>query len=298
MQEKIEQYLEDLKNLAEYEKRAVKSLDSVKDLPRWKSSEYETTYLPALRLTGIVDKEAISLQNAADLHMHTEWSDGDKLDRVLAVAAEKGLDAIAITDHDCIEGALEARRRVHERRLKFAVVPGVEVSSRDGHIGALFVTKNIPKGLSAKETIRLIHEAGGIAVAHHPFVPSILEKILRAQLGCGYLIKELPFDAIECTNAVPGYALNYNRQAVEEMQKNHIKVAVTGSSDAHMARLVGMGRTYYSGNEGILSLYKNLKFGCSLGAEQYWKTKDKILYYLKLINAIIRNLLNKNESVN
>ena len=115
--------------------------------------------------------------------MHTQWSDGDDLDKVLDRALDQGLDAIAITDHDEIAGAMEARRRVHDRRLPLAVVPGTEVSSREGHIGGLFIMKKIPKDLSAAKTVDLIHQAGGIAVAHHPYSPKWLNKILGVQLG-------------------------------------------------------------------------------------------------------------------
>ena len=56
-----------------------------------------------------------------------------------------------------------------------------------------------------KKTVNLIHEAGGIAVAHHPYAPPFLNRIFRTKLGCGDLIKEVSFEPIECTNAVPGY---------------------------------------------------------------------------------------------
>ncbi len=158
----------DLKNLSRYEKTAQDDYEAVKDLSVWKPTSYEQFFLPGLRLLGIAERENITLQNTADLHLHTQWSDGDKLDRVLKQALALNLDAIAVTDHDEIDGALEARRLVHEKRLRIAVIPGIEISSRDGHIGALFVQKKIPKGLSAEETVDLIHQAGGIAVAHHP----------------------------------------------------------------------------------------------------------------------------------
>jgi len=234
----------------------------------------------------------------ADLHLHTQWSDGDDLERVLDQALATGLDAIAITDHDEIGGAFEARRLVHERRLPLAIVPGTEISSLEGHIGALFVMKTFPKGLPAAETVDLIHEAGGIAVAHHPYSPPWLNKVLRVQLGCGDLIKSIPFDAIECTNAVPGSGVKYNIAAIDAMRRQHISVAVTGGSDAHVAAFVGKGKTYYGGNEGILSLYHSLLLGFTRGAEGYWKTREKVYYYMRLINSMVRNMIKKAGSVN
>lgn len=294
----LEQYEKDFNMLQKYETDAENDLKSIENSPFWEATDYERIFLPHIRLAGIVNKHEITLQNSADLHIHTEYSDGDDLDKVLDMAMELNLDAISITDHDEIEGALEARRRVHECRLKLAVIPGIEVSSREGHIGALFVMKKIPKDLSAAETIQLIHEAGGIAVAHHPYSPKWIDRIMRMQLGCGDLIKSLPFDAIEVTNAVPGKGVKYNIRAIDEMRKHHIRVSVTGSSDAHHARFVGKGRTYYSGNQGVISLRRAFKFGFTLGAEGYWKTSEKFLYYSELITSVIKNRLRKFGSVN
>jgi len=294
----LEQYEADFTRLQEFEKDPLSDLHRVEGQDFWEPTEYERYYLPGLRLAGIRDKNRIILQNTADLHIHTTWSDGDDLDLVLKRAVSCGLDAIAITDHDEIEGAFEARRRVHDRRMPLSIVPGCEVSSKDGHIGALFVTKRFPTGLSAQETVRLIHEAGGVAVAHHPYSPWVIDKLLGIKLGCGDLIKSIDFDAIECTNAVPGWGARYNLAAVEAMQKQHINVAVTGGSDAHRAVFVGKGKTYYAGNEGVLSLHNSLIYGFTHGAEAYWKTREKFIYYSRLAVALINNAVKKFGSVN
>ncbi len=294
----LDQYEKDFASLQSYEENALIDLKEVEALDYWKPTEYERYFLPQLRLAGIKNRKHLALQNSADLHIHTEWSDGDNLDLVLQQAVKMGLDAIAITDHDEIEGALEARRRVHEQRLRLAVIPGCEISSRDGHIGALFVMKTIPKNLSAKETVSLIHEAGGIAVAHHPYPPVILEKMLRMKLGCRDLIKTVPFDAIECTNAVPGRAVKYNIEAIEQIRKLHVTVAVTGSSDAPCAKFVGKGKTYFAGNEGLKSLKESLVYGFTQGAEGYWKFSEKILYFSQLVKSTIKNSIKRLSSIN
>jgi len=288
----------ELKYLNQFEEHAESDFASVADLDIWKPTQYEQVYLPGLRLLGISAISKVTLQNAADLHIHTQWSDGDKLDKIIDKALSLKLDAIAITDHDEIDGALKARRLVHEKRLNLAVIPGTEISSRDGHIGALFVTRKIPKGLSAKKTVSLIHEAGGIAVAHHPYSPAWIDLVLNMKLGCGDLIREVAFDAIEATNAVPGRGVKYNIQVVEKMRENHINIAVTGSSDAHQAQFVGKGKTYWSGNEGVFSLYKAFGYGFTQGAEAYWKTSEKISYYRHLVLSIIKNRIRKFSSVN
>jgi len=292
------QYEKDLAELQSFEQDPLSDLERVEKKDFWEPTNYERYYLPKLRLSGIRDKEHVILQNVADLHIHTQWSDGDDLDLVLRRAMEMGLDAIAITDHDEIEGAHEARRRVHKRRLPFAIVPGCEISSRDGHIGALFVMKVIPKGLSAEETVHLIHEAGGVAVAHHPYSPRWFDWISRTRLGCADLIRTVPFDAVECSNAVPGWGVKYNILAIEAMWSQHINIAVTGGSDAHTAVFVGKGKTYYAGNDGIVSLRTSLLYGFTRGAEGYWKTREKLYYYIRLVKAMAKNTFRQFGSVN
>jgi hypothetical protein len=296
--EELDQYLLDLERLSEIEQTAELELKRVEHFETWQPTAYEQKFLPGLRLAGLADKQNVTLQNTGDLHIHTHFSDGDDLDRVLEAASSSRLDVIAITDHDEIEGALEARRRAHERRLRFAVIPGVEVSSRDGHIGALFVTKIIPANLSAEETVRLIHEAGGLAIAHHPFAPKFIEKMLRVKLGCGELVHSVDFDAIECTNAVPGYGRRYNIEALDELYRRQVRIGMTGSSDAHCADFIGKGRTYFGGNEGVLSCRTAIQHGFIQGAEGYWRFREKLKYRTQLAKAIFRNLLGKKGSIN
>jgi len=249
---------------------------------RWEATPYEVCYLPALRRIGLPSPEGVVLQGMADMHVHTEASDGGPIDEVLARAVEIGLDVIAVTDHDTVDGAIEARRRAHLERLPIAVVPGVEVSSADGHIGALFVTRSIPKGLSALETIRAIHEAGGLAVAHHPFVPRILEWACGTKLGMGAAFLDLPLDAVEVTNAVPGGGCRYNIATRELVRRHGSTMGLTGGSDAHHPSDVGKGLTFFAGDDGVVSLRRALEAGATRAAEAYWTTTEKVLYYLRL----------------
>ncbi len=285
----------DLLRLAEYERAAPQDHALVAGLDRWQPTFYERDYLTGLRLAGLPPSERalVTLQSSADLHAHSEWSDGDRLENVLAAAVEQRLDVLAITDHDEIEGALEARRIVHERRLPLAIVPGTEISSRDGHIGALFVTRTIPKDLSAAETVRRIHAAGGLAIAHHPYAPAFVEWLLGCKLGCGDLVHDVPFDAIEGTNAVPGYGRRYNLAAHAQLERRNVRIGLTASSDAHGARFIGKARTYFPGNQGVLSLRLALQHGFVAGAEGYWSTRDKLAYRIGLGKAVLRRLLRR-----
>ena len=107
---------------------------------------------------------------AADLHMHTQYSDGqDSPAEVLEWAERVGLDVIAITDHDCIDGAEVAADLAARDGTRPDVIVGEEVSSLDGHILALFISRVVPPGMSAEDTVAAIHKQGGLTIAAHPF---------------------------------------------------------------------------------------------------------------------------------
>lgn len=103
-----------------------------------------------------------------DLHCHTSASfDSLASPRaVVATAARRGLTHLAITDHDRIEGALEARDAAPSG---LTVLVGEEIRTRDGDLIAVFLTQAIPPGLSAAETIAAIREQGGLVGIPHPF---------------------------------------------------------------------------------------------------------------------------------
>ncbi len=101
-----------------------------------------------------------------DMHIHTSYSPDGKVPpaEVLKIARKLGLDAVAITDHNEIRGALEARKLGIIK-----VIPGIEVSTSAGHVLAYNVDCKIPRGLSIAETAEKIHECGGIAIIAHPY---------------------------------------------------------------------------------------------------------------------------------
>ncbi len=103
-----------------------------------------------------------------DLHCHTRAS-FDSLSAPLDVvrrAAERGITHLAITDHDRIEGALEARDGAP---AGLTVIVGEEVKTADGDLIALFLDRAVPPGLSALETIAAVREQGGLVGIPHPF---------------------------------------------------------------------------------------------------------------------------------
>ena len=129
------------------------------------------------------------MQVKADLHVHTIYSRDSLItpEELVFYAKKRGLTAVAVTDHDRIDGALKIARETD-----FLIIPGIEVSSRNGHIVGLNVQEPIPKGLSPDETVDRIHGAGGVAVACHPFA------LFKGSLGKHANAK---FDAVETINS-------------------------------------------------------------------------------------------------
>jgi predicted metal-dependent phosphoesterase TrpH len=181
----------------------------------------------------------------ADLHMHTTASDGWPTPQELVdhAARRASLSVIAVTDHDTIEGALRAREHA-AKRARLHVIVGEEVSSRDGHIVALFLERRIRPGMSAAATVHAIHDQGGLAIAVHPFWRT--ERVARTGRvhGVGWLAAELDFDGIEVENATPGFYV-FNQLA--HRLNLGLGAAELGSSDAHILDAVGRAYTEFEG---------------------------------------------------
>lgn len=102
------------------------------------------------------------------IHLHTTYShDSNQTPAdVVAQAERESIDCVAITDHDAIDGALEASAIAPQ---SVRVIVGEEISSRDGHIIGLFLKRWIAPGMSAEETIAAIRAQGGAVLLPHPF---------------------------------------------------------------------------------------------------------------------------------
>src|SRR5437660_1396177 len=188
---------------------------------------------------------AMKRPGRADLHMHTNFSDGwpSPGDLVDHVVRNTDLNVIAVTDHDTIEGALRAAERAEWRR-KVDVIVGEEVSSRDGHILALYLERRVRPGMSAAATVHAIHDQGGLAVAAHPFWRTQRQVRSGPVHGVGWLAAELDFDAVAVENAPPGFYV-FNRLA--RRLNLGLGAPEIGSSDAHILDAVGRAYTEFPG---------------------------------------------------
>ncbi len=186
----------------------------------------------------------------ADLHIHSQYSwDGiAPVASILAYAAQTaGLQVAAITDHNRIEGALEALSMAPDYGLE--VVPGCEVSTAEGHLLALFVTQAIPPGLSLMETILRVGALGGLCVAPHPMAgrasDSLSERAILQALRDPDARRILV--GVETYNAgnVGWLYRDGNPRAL--LLAHRLRLAQLGASDAHMLPAIGSGKTSFPG---------------------------------------------------
>jgi glycosyltransferase involved in cell wall biosynthesis len=168
-----------------------------------------------------------------DLHMHTDHSYdcATPVEVLLAQARGRGLGAIAVTDHNEISGALEARAKAHG----FKVIVGEEIKTAEqGEVIGLFIEEKIPRGMTLEQTIAEIKRQGGLVYVPHPFdrmhsVPDY-EHLLA-------VIDDV--DAIEVFN--PRIAISeFNEEAVRFAAKYHIPAGA--GSDAHVPQGLGSVR--------------------------------------------------------
>jgi len=172
----------------------------------------------------------MTIQIRADLHVHTMHSHDSLITpkELVYYAKKNGLDAVAITDHNYLDGAIKIAKDVQN----FLVIPGMEISSRDGHIIALNIQEPIPRDLTAIETVERIHTAGGIAIAAHPYVYF---------KGCLKNAVCNTFDAIEVINARAFPFQSSIKKAIAAAEK--FRLSQVAGTDAHYGPQIGYGYT-------------------------------------------------------
>jgi len=186
-------------------------------------------------------------QGRADLHVHSLHSDGhDAMAIICQTAMAAGLSVIAITDHDRLDGALEAQTLVAANGWPLEIVVGEEIGTQSGHLLGLFLSEVVPAGLSLNQSLQLIAQQGGLAVAAHPLVPhpkSISARAIERSLAEGFNLT-----ALESHNPTPGARLR--RGQIQRLAFRH-RLALTGGSDAHSANLIGRAQTRFAGQSAL-----------------------------------------------
>lgn len=197
-----------------------------------------------------------------DLHVHTCYSYDCtlSLEKLSAVVQRKGLDGVAILDHDEIEGALRLREWA-----PFRVIVGEEIGTLHGGIGALFIEERIPPHLSAEETVARIHEQGGLVFIPHPLARGVPGKIATNKLY--EILNEV--DMLEGYNARAPFAID-DRRACELAAQYCIPIIA--GSDGHFACEIGRAWTEVNEFQTPQELLANLRH-----AQLHYTTKTPYL---------------------
>lgn len=165
-------------------------------------------------------------QIRVDFHVHSHHSSDStiKPKDLTNYAKKRSLDAIAIADHNQIEGALDIAKK-----MDLLIIPSIEISTLSGHLVGLNVREIVPRGLSIEDTVDCIHDAGGLAVACHPFA------WFKRSLGDNISEK---FDAIETINS-SSFPFNRCKEKATKLAEK-LNLAQIAGTDAHNPQSIGL----------------------------------------------------------
>ena len=165
----------------------------------------------------------------ADLHVHTCYSPDSRasLEDIIKVCQRKGINCLAITDHNTIAGALKLKKLA-----PFSVIVGEEIMTLSGEVIGYFLQEEIPRGLSAEETVARIKSQGGLVCLPHPF-----DHLTRSPLRSREREKLLgKIDIIEVFNARTVFP---RASAKARRFARHNGFLASAGSDAHLPHEVG-----------------------------------------------------------
>jgi hypothetical protein len=179
-----------------------------------------------------------------DLHMHTDHSPdcATPVEVLLETARDRGLGAIAITDHNEISGALAARDVAAEADDIKVIVAEEVKTAEQGEVIGLFLEERIPRGMTMAETIAEIRRQGGLVYVPHPFdrlhsVPDY-EHLLD-------MVEEI--DILEVFN--PRVAFSAFNEEAERFARKY-RIVPGAGSDSHVAQGLGSVRVRIHDFEG------------------------------------------------
>lgn len=209
-----------------------------------------------------------------DLHVHTTHS-GDSLTSVVEAiewGKKRGLDGIAITDHNSIEASKDLPQVIHD----FIIIVGEEIDTQEGHLVVLGIDKKIPSNLPFSETLQLARELSGLAIVPHPF------DYLRGGVGPEIVRAFVP-DAIEVANS---HSLLFGlTKGLGTRLARELNISSVGGSDAHLPETIGDSYTVVScRNRSQDSILESIKEGRT----EVFGRPTSLRYRLKTLSLALR----------
>jgi len=206
-----------------------------------------------------------------DLHLHTHHSRDCAVTprRVVEVARERGLSRIAITDHNSIQGALEAKSIAPD-----FVIVGEEVKTESGELLAYFIQERIPPGLSLEETARRIRAQGGVVGVSHP-----LDQLRREAVGREALRRILPL--LDCIEVFNSRVIFSSDNARTRALAQECGVAGTAGSDAHSTYEIGRAYVEMRAFQSPVEFLEALREGRTTG-----RLSTPLIHIISTINKL------------
>jgi len=183
----------------------------------------------------------------ADLHVHPS-GDGSSAKTPMAMykaLRTSDLRLAVLTDHNRVDVARELAARSRDEGIPIALVVGEEITTHGGHLLGVGLTARVPAGLSLAEAVAAVHDQGGIAVVAHPLLPAYMAASARLLVELAEGDPRQRPDALEAMHPMAAWMPGWRRRVERLAQR--CGYAVVGGSDAHVARLVGRGRTCFHG---------------------------------------------------
>jgi predicted metal-dependent phosphoesterase TrpH len=226
----------------------------------------------------------------ADMHLHTLYSDGTAgVQELLDWIEERtDLDLVAITDHERIDGAQRALELHARGAYSFDLVAGEEITTRRGHLLALFLARRVRALRPLPESLAAVHAQGGIAIAAHPLAPltpSLGSRSLRDAHAAERAEHRL--DGIELMN--PSAAGRSRAAARRRLNATRLHLPAVGNSDAHVLEAVGTAWTWFDGTTA--DAYRaSLAAGTTEPDGDYWSNWHNVTVYGRQLVAKGRHL--------
>ena len=239
------------------------------------------------------------MNSKVDTHVHTYFSGVSnykvlrfpesvtKPETQVDCARKNGMNVLCITDHDAVKGAFEAKEYAKQFD-DIDVVIGEEVTTADGEVLAYWLNELVPPGLSIEETLDMIHDQGGVAVAPHPYsfyIACLQDRIL-----------DLDLEGIEVING--GHPDAFTNVKAQTMFKEHPgRWAPFSGSDAHSIYTTGYNWTEFegSGEDDFFKAIQNRRtIACGQPAPPFtqvqWSVEVVLGARKMLWKALTRNL--------